>query len=94
VLRNFLYVEDAARAFETVLHQGEVGHVYNLGGTNEKTVMQVTHDLIRAMGLADHKDELITYVEDRVFNDFRPDYACNFFFSLIFETGMLLIAGN
>ena len=33
--RNFLYVEDVARAFDCILHKAEVGHVYNIGGTNE-----------------------------------------------------------
>jgi dTDP-D-glucose 4,6-dehydratase len=87
--RNFLFVEDVARAFDTVLHKAEVGHVYNIGGTNEKTVlqvgmlmkprrlltsgMQVAHDLIRLMGYENRKDELMTFVEDRAFNDFRQE---------------------
>ena len=33
--RNFLYVEDVARAFDCILHKAEVGRVYNIGGTNE-----------------------------------------------------------
>ena len=34
--RNFLYVEDVARAFEVVLHKGTIGKVYNIGGSHEK----------------------------------------------------------
>lgn len=45
--RNFLYVEDVARAFETILHKGQVGKIYNIGGTNEKANIDVAKDLLR-----------------------------------------------
>jgi len=70
-MRNFLYVEDVARAFETVLRRAEVGKVYNIGGSNELTVMQVTDRLLEVMGKTAEKDRLVTFVPDRAFNDLR-----------------------
>lgn len=49
--RNFLYVTDVARAFDCVLHHGETGKIYNIGGTHERTNVDVSKDLIRKMGL-------------------------------------------
>lgn len=45
--RNFLYVTDVARAFEKIMHQGIEGHIYNIGGSNEVSVLQVAKDLLR-----------------------------------------------
>lgn len=73
--RNFLYVEDVARAFETILFKGKVGLIYNIGGTNERTNIEVARDLIKLSGYGDRTDEMITFVEDRVFNDLR--YSIN-----------------
>jgi len=69
--RNFLYVEDVASAFDIIVHQATVGHIYNIGGTNEHSVLKVTDDLLTAMGMLDKKDDLITFVPDRAFNDLR-----------------------
>jgi len=69
--RNFLYVEDVARAFDTILHKGMVANVYNIGGTNEVSNLQVAKDLIKIMGKEDREEELITFVPDRKFNDLR-----------------------
>ena len=68
--RNFLFVEDVARAFEVILFKGKVGMVYNIGGTNERKNIEVAKDLIRLAGYK-NESEMITYVEDRVFNDLR-----------------------
>jgi len=70
-MRNFLYVEDVATAFECVLHKAKVGRVYNIGGSNELSVMQVTDSLLKVMGKEDKKDELVEFVPDRAFNDLR-----------------------
>lgn len=69
--RNFLYVEDVARAFETILFKGDVGKIYNIGGTNEHTNLFVAKSLIKLLGHSDKESEMMTFVEDRVFNDFR-----------------------
>jgi UDP-glucose 4,6-dehydratase len=69
--RNFLFVEDVARAFEVILLKGQVGGIYNIGGTNEHQNITVAKELIRLMGMEDRISELLTFVPDRVFNDLR-----------------------
>lgn len=68
--RNFLYVEDVARAFEIVLFRGEVGSIYNIGGSNERQNIEVAKDLISLLGYKD-PSEMMAFVEDRAFNDLR-----------------------
>ncbi|CAM9674516.1 unnamed protein product [Chrysoparadoxa australica] len=69
--RNFLFVEDVARSFDIIMHQGEEGHVYNIGGTNEHSVLKVARDLLKIFGLEDQEKAMLKYVEDRAFNDLR-----------------------
>lgn len=67
-VRDWLYVYDHCSAIDTVLHKGKVGEVYNIGGHNEKTNMEITKIILEAMG----KDESsIKYVEDRLGHDKR-----------------------
>ena len=67
-VRDWLYVYDHCAAIDTVLHKGRVGEVYNIGGHNEKTNLEITHLILDAMG----KDESsIKYVQDRLGHDRR-----------------------
>lgn len=67
-VRDWLYVYDHCSAIDTVLHKGRVGEVYNIGGHNEKTNLEITNIILEAMG----KDESsIRYVEDRLGHDRR-----------------------
>jgi len=67
-VRDWLYVYDHCAAIDTVLHKGKIGEVYNIGGHNEKTNMEITRIILEAMG----KDESsIKYVEDRLGHDKR-----------------------
>ncbi len=67
-VRDWLYVYDHCAAIDTVLHKGKIGEVYNVGGHNEKTNMEITHLILDAMG----KDESsIEYVQDRLGHDRR-----------------------
>lgn len=67
-VRDWLYVYDHCAAIDTVLHKGRVGEVYNIGGHNEKTNLEITRIILNAMG----KDEsCIEYVEDRLGHDRR-----------------------
>jgi dTDP-glucose 4,6-dehydratase len=67
-VRDWLYVYDHCEAIDTVLHKGKIGEVYNIGGHNEKTNMEITHLILDAMG----KDESsIEYVQDRLGHDRR-----------------------
>eukprot|EP00744_Colponema_vietnamica_P000735 GILI01001280.1.p1 GENE.GILI01001280.1~~GILI01001280.1.p1 ORF type:complete len:343 (-),score=82.34 GILI01001280.1:113-1141(-) len=68
--RSFVYVEDVARAFDTVLHKGVVGEVYNVGTDAEISNMEVARQLISMFG-HENVEEWIEYVPDRAFNDCR-----------------------
>ncbi|QYZ67176.1 MAG: dTDP-glucose 4,6-dehydratase [Gammaproteobacteria bacterium (ex Lamellibrachia satsuma)] len=77
-IRDWLYVDDHAKALYRVLSQGEVGEIYNIGGHNEKTNLEVVHTLCAHLdelvpnrhGIDTYVD-LITYVEDRPGHDQR-----------------------
>lgn len=67
-VRDWLYVYDHCEAIDTVLHKGKIGEVYNIGGHNEKTNLEITHLILDAMG----KDEsFIEHVTDRLGHDRR-----------------------
>ena len=67
-VRDWLYVYDHCEAIDIVLHNGKLGEIYNIGGHNEKTNIEITHLILDAMG----KDESsIKYVEDRLGHDRR-----------------------
>lgn len=78
-IRDWLFVEDHARALYTVVTHGVVGETYNIGGHNEKANLDVVYaicDLLEELapnkpeGVAQYKD-LITYVKDRPGHDVR-----------------------
>ena len=67
-VRDWLYVYDHCEAIDVVLHKGKIGEVYNIGGHNEKTNLEITHLILDAMG----KDEsFIEHVTDRLGHDRR-----------------------
>mgnify|MGYP005632171781 FL=1 len=67
-VRDWLYVYDHCEAIDAVLHKGKDGGIYNIGGNNEKTNMEITKIVLEGMG----KDESsIKYVEDRLGHDKR-----------------------
>merc|ERR1712066_266136 len=63
--RNFLHVQDTASAFDAVLHCGEAGEAYNIGGKNEKSVLDVASDLLALLALDTRKQQLVQFVTDR-----------------------------
>lgn len=67
-IRDWLYVEDHCSAIDLVIHNGRNGEVYNIGGHNERTNLEVVKTIIRELG----KDEsLIQFVSDRLGHDRR-----------------------
>jgi dTDP-glucose 4,6-dehydratase len=76
-VRDWLYVEDHCRALLTVLDKGQPGEVYNIGGNNEKTNLQVVHTLCDLLDeMLPRKDgnsyrKLIKFVQDRPGHDRR-----------------------
>ena len=78
-IRDWLYVEDHARALYTVLTQGSVGETYNIGGHNERKNIDVVLTICRLLdeiiqdkpaGI-EQFEQLITYVTDRPGHDLR-----------------------
>lgn len=78
-IRDWLYVDDHARALIKVITEGEIGETYNIGGHNEKTnleVVQTICDLLEELtlekpkGVMNYRD-LITFVKDRPGHDAR-----------------------
>ena len=78
-IRDWLFVEDHARALYTVVTQGIVGETYNIGGHNEKANIDVVRTICALLEeLAPHKpngvvkyEDLITFVTDRPGHDVR-----------------------
>ena len=75
-VRDWLYVEDHARAIDLILHKGRVGETYNIGGHNEWKNIDLVRTLCRAMDekldrSTGSSEALITYVTDRAGHDMR-----------------------
>ena len=75
-VRDWLYVEDHARAIDLIFHKGEIGETYNIGGFNEWKNIDIIKVLIntvdRLLGRPEGADmDLITYVTDRAGHDLR-----------------------
>lgn len=76
-IRDWLYVEDHCSAIDAVLHKGTVGEVYNVGGNNEKTNIEVVETLCQLLdelvpdsAFKPHKS-LMQFVQDRPGHDAR-----------------------
>jgi dTDP-glucose 4,6-dehydratase len=80
-VRDWLYVEDHARAIDIIFHHGKIGETYNIGGNSEKKNIEVVQTLCRIMNKKMNKpngyyEKLITFVKDRAGHDLR--YAIDF----------------
>jgi len=67
-VRNWLYVEDCCDAIDAVLERGEPGQVYNVGGPDELSNLEV---LRRILALTDRDESLIEFITDRPGHDRR-----------------------
>ncbi|MDO4484134.1 MAG: dTDP-glucose 4,6-dehydratase [Clostridia bacterium] len=67
-VRDWLYVEDHCAAIDLVARKGREGEVYNVGGHNERTNLEVVKTILRQLG---KPESLITYVKDRPGHDQR-----------------------
>jgi dTDP-glucose 4,6-dehydratase len=75
-IRDWLFVEDHARAIDVIFHNGKIGETYNIGGHNEWTNIALVKELCKQMDekLKREKgtsEKLITYVKDRAGHDLR-----------------------
>jgi dTDP-glucose 4,6-dehydratase len=67
-VRDWIYVMDNCSGIDSVLNKGKFGEVYNIGGGNEKTNIEITRMILDLLG---KPESLITYVEDRLGHDLR-----------------------
>ncbi|GMG80476.1 dTDP-glucose 4,6-dehydratase [Bacillus safensis] len=67
-IRDWLYVEDHARAVKKVLENGTAGQVYNIGGGNEKTNLDLTKTILSQLGIS---HDQIAFIQDRKGHDRR-----------------------
>lgn len=75
-VRDWLYVEDHAKAIDLIFHKGKSGETYNIGGNNEWQNIQLIHKLCEIMDrklarVEGESAKLITYVKDRAGHDLR-----------------------
>ena len=74
-IRDWLYVLDHCKGIDLVYHKGKEGNVYNIGGRNERTNLQIVNTICSILDekvptIKSYK-ELITFVEDRAGHDRR-----------------------
>lgn len=67
-IRDWLYVEDHCSAIDLVIHKGQSGEVYNVGGSNERTNIHIVRTILEQL---EKPESLIKYVEDRLGHDRR-----------------------
>ena len=75
-IRDWLYVEDHVEAIDLILHSGEMGSTYNIGGNNEYKNIDIVYKLIELtdlfLGRPERTSEkLVSFVTDRLGHDFR-----------------------
>lgn len=73
--RSYMHVDDAASAFDIILHHGQPSNVYNIGAEDERTVLSVAHDICQIIGCK--PETTIKFVRDRMFNDRRYFIDCS-----------------
>lgn len=67
-VRDWIHVEDHCEAVLAVLERGRAGEVYNIGGNNERSNLELTHTILKLMGKG---EDMIRYVADRPGHDRR-----------------------
>ena len=67
-VRDWLHVYDHCSAIDLIIHDGKIGEVYNIGGHNERTNLEVVKTILTAL---DKPESLIKYVSDRKGHDLR-----------------------
>lgn len=72
-VRDWIHVGDHCRAIDFLLNRGNSGEIYNIGGENEKTNLEITE---KVLTLLEKDDSMIEYVQDRPGHDFRYSLNC------------------
>jgi dTDP-glucose 4,6-dehydratase len=73
-VRDWIYVTDNCEGIDTVLHRGEIGGIYNIGGGNERDNLTITGLIREALGKG---EDMIERVPDRLGHDFRYSIDCS-----------------
>ncbi len=73
-VRDWIHVLDHCMAVDFVLHNGDIGEIYNVGGGAEETNLEITQKLLEILG---KNDSMIEYVEDRLGHDLRYSLDCS-----------------
>ncbi|MBI5871166.1 MAG: dTDP-glucose 4,6-dehydratase [Actinobacteria bacterium] len=73
-VRDWVYVTDNCEGLDAVLHKGEVGEIYNIGGGNERSNIFITNRILEMLGKG---EEMIEPVADRLGHDFRYSIDCS-----------------
>lgn len=73
-VRDWIHVEDNCAAIDLVLHKGVVGEIYNIGGGNEVSNLDVAETILNIL---QKPKTLISYVTDRLGHDFRYSINCD-----------------
>jgi dTDP-glucose 4,6-dehydratase len=67
-VRDWIYVEEHCQAIDLIIHKPMLGHIFNIGGDQEKTNLEVVQAIIKSL---DKDNDLIQYVQDRMGHDLR-----------------------
>lgn len=73
-IRDWIHVLDNCAGVDTVLRQGTIGEIYNIGGGNETTNRELTSMVLANMGVG---EEMVEYVQDRLGHDRRYSIDCS-----------------
>ncbi|MCX8054804.1 MAG: dTDP-glucose 4,6-dehydratase [Ignavibacteria bacterium] len=73
-VREWLFVDDTARAMLKIIENGKIGEIYNVGSSEERRNIDVVRKILDIMGKS---DELIEFVKDRPGHDFRYSLSCD-----------------
>lgn len=74
--RNFVHSEDVCRAIEVIMMHAEVNEIYNIGGQDEFTVLEVARKLFDKLNIEGRLEDHLQFVEDRLYNDKRYCVDC------------------
>jgi dTDP-glucose 4,6-dehydratase len=73
-IRDWIHVQDHCNAINFLLDKGNFGEIYNIGGENEKTNLEITEKILTFLK---KDDSMIEYVQDRPGHDFRYSLDCS-----------------
>ncbi|VVB96463.1 NAD-dependent glucose-6-phosphate dehydrogenase [uncultured archaeon] len=73
-VRDWIYVLDHCKAIDFIINNGRIGEIYNVGGGEEKTNIQITKKILEILG---RDESLIEYVKDRPGHDLRYSLDCS-----------------